>query len=557
MKWIKRIVTWVLVLGVLGGLAWGGVTLLRQRATSEDSSSFTEVMTVERGNLTASISPTGEVYAPRQAQLSFDVTRLLLVELNVAAGQKVEAGDVLARIDRAPLERAVKQAEANLLSAEDALEQAQDPYTDLDQQQAELAVAQARTALEEARQNLADLLDPDLEAAQEAVEDAARQLTQAQDDLIALQEDPTVEEHIERLQWLANEAEAAHGALLVKNESGELYQDRLRLAYNRMLDAQEALESAKVQAALDLLNARNQVSQAQDTLADARDALAGLQAGSTALELAQARNRVALAEYNLTKAEDSLATILAGPNANEIQVVQASYNAALAALEEAQAALDAATMVAPFDGTVVSVGAEMGDLVSSGTIIVSLADLSQLRVLASVDETDISQVEVGLPVQITFDAFPGRQFQGQVLEVPLEGSLSQNIVTYQVPISLEGAEDVALKSGMTANLSIIVGQRENALLVPLLAVQQGDTGNVVLVQDAPAASAVQAPVELGLNDGTYVEVLRGLNEGDQVVLEYTTSEETAGFGFARFGAGMGQGPVIIRGDFPGGGRPQP
>jgi RND family efflux transporter MFP subunit len=186
--------------------------------------------------------------------------------------------------------------------------------------------------------------------------------------------------------------------------------------------------------------------------------------------------------------------------------------------------------------------------------VVSMADLSQLQVRASVDETDISQVEVGQPVAITFDAFPGQQFQGQVLEVPLEGELSQNVVTYEVPVSLEGTEGVALKSGMTANLQIIVGQREDALLVPLLAVQQGDTGEVVLVQDAGGA-AVQAPVELGLNDGTYAEVLRGLNEGDQVVVQYDTSEQTTGFGFGRFNR-AGEGPAMPPGGFEApGGRP--
>ena len=556
MKWIKRVLTWALVLGVLGGLVWGGIALLSsQRAASEESASYTDVMTVERGSLTASVSPTGEVYAPRQVQLSFDVTRIPLLELNVVAGQEVKTGDVLARIDPASLERAVRQAQANLLSAEDALEQAQDPYSDLDRQLAELAVAQAQTALEAAEQDLADLQDPDLDVAQTAVEAAIRQLKEAEDNLASLQEDESVLEEIDRLEWQANEAQAAHGELLAKNDTGEVYYDRLRLAHNRMLDAQEALEAAKLQAALNLLHAETQVVEAQETLADARASLADLQAGPTALELAQARNQVAQAAYNLTKAEDDLATIQAGPDANEIQVAQASYNAALAALEEAQATLDAATMVAPFDGTVVSVGAEVGALVSSGTVIASLADLTQLRVRASVDETDISQVEVGQPVQITFDAFPGRQFQGQVLEVPLEGELSQNVVIYQVLISLEGTEGVALKSGMTANLQIVVGQRENALLVPLLAVQQGDTGEVVLVQDAPGEAVVQAPVELGLNDGTYVEVLRGLNEGDQVVVQYDTSDQTTGFGFGRFGAGMGQGPVIIQGDFPGGDRP--
>ena len=185
-------------------------------------------------------------------------------------------------------------------------------------------------------------------------------------------------------------------------------------------------------------------------------------------------------------------------------------------------------MVAPFDGTVISVGAEVGDLVSSNIDVVTLADLTGLEVLAIVDETEISQVEVGQEVEITFDAFPGRRFRGKVLEVPLEGTLVQNVVTYEVPVSLEGAEGVAIKAGMTANLSIVVGRRENVLLLPALAVLEAEEGRVVMVQDASQAGGVAAPVEVGLSDGTYVEIVRGLNEGDQVLVEYQSGEQQTG-----------------------------
>jgi len=248
---------------------------------------------------------------------------------------------------------------------------------------------------------------------------------------------------------------------------------------------------------------------------------------------------VAQAEYNLAKAKDTLATIVAGPDAKTVQLAQARYDASKATLAKSQAALEAATMVAPFDATVISLGAEVGDLVSSGTTVVTLADLTDLRVLATVDETDISGVQVGQEAQITFDAFPGRKFKGKVLEVPLKGKLVQNVVSYEVPVSLGGVEGVSLKPGMTANLSIVVGRRQNVLLVSVLAVQQGEEGDVVLVQDSPNGAAVATPVELGLSDGTNVEVLRGLNEGDQVVVQYqTTTQQTnqrGGFGSSLFG----------------------
>jgi RND family efflux transporter MFP subunit len=188
---------------------------------------------------------------------------------------------------------------------------------------------------------------------------------------------------------------------------------------------------------------------------------------------------------------------------------------------------------------------QVGDLVSSGTLVATLADLSNLRVRAMVDETEISQVEIGQDVVITFDAFPGQQFRGKVLEIPLQGELTQNILMYEVPVSLEGAEEVSLKPGMTANLTAIVGRRQNVLLVPAMAVQRGEQGNFVRLDDATSKEPVYVPVELGLSDGVYVEVRRGLNEGDRILVEYTASQQQGGFsqgpvpmgGFAPFGGG--------------------
>ncbi len=463
---IKRIVLWVLALAVIGGLAWGGITLLRRRTATTESTVTSYVAAAERGDLVASITPTGEVYAPRSAELTVDVTRLPLIELNVVAGEKVTQGEVLARIDPSSLERAVDQAKANLLAAEDALAEAEHPYTELDKQRAELNVAQAQTSVEEAQASLEDLQNPDVEASEQAVEDAARDLAQAQEDLTTLKEGASTQDQIDTLQWLYNEAVAAHGVLVQKNDASEKGQDSLLVAYNAMIDAQDALEVATVQAEMSALMAENQVLVAQDALADAKEKLADLQAGVTALELAQANDRAAQAEYNLAKALADREEIAAGPDENDIKRAQAGYDAAVAALADAEATLAASTVVAPFDGTVVSVGAEVGDLVSAGTVILTVADLTELRVEATIDESEISQVQVGQDVEITFDAFTGYTFQGQVLEVPLQGTLSQNVVTYAVPISLEGTEGVDLKSGMTANLTIITGQSENALSDP-------------------------------------------------------------------------------------------
>lgn len=481
MQWLKRLLKWLALVLVVAAAGVGG-WMFWTRNQAPQTTSLTQVVTVTRGNLTATIAPTGEVYAPRQVELYFDVNKIELIELNVAAGQKVKAGDVLARIDPETLDRDVTQAEADLIIAEDELEKAQNPYDEMDLAGAQRAVTQAEVALENAEKNL-----------------------------IVVQNDSPNAEYIRGLEYEVNWYETNYGESLRKYEKGQITKERLDLDFNNLMSAKERLKTA-------LLNRE--------------------------IALADAQDQVPQAEYNLQKARDTLAEIQAGPDPDEVEVAQAKVTSAQADLEDAQDALEAATLVAPFDGTVISTGAEVGDLVYPTTIVVTLADLSNLEVKAFVDETDISQVEVGQEVEITFDSFPGQKFQGQVLEVPLQGTLSQNVMTYEVPVSLEGAEEVSLKTGMTANLKIVVGRRENVLLVPALAVQQGEEGNVVMVQDSPQEPAVATPIEVGLSDGLYVEVIRGLNEGDQVVIEYQPAEEEMG-GF-----------FMMRGGLPGGGGPE-
>jgi multidrug efflux pump subunit AcrA (membrane-fusion protein) len=558
---------------------------------------FNQVVTVARGNLIATMTSTGEVYAPRQTELAFDVNKIELTELNVTPGQQVRAGDVLARIDPTTLERAVTQAEADLTVAQDGLEQAKAPYTELDLTQAQLAVSQAeadlmvaqngleqakapyseldlaqaqlavtqaRADLAEARQNLADAVEPpvctyqsvvDLEYQYAWYEDNYYQMAQQFDAGEISQGE--LDTHEANLQWAEDRLNEAlqcppgpEDVAVCKNDytwyqgryaemeerynAGEISQEQLFALQDRLQAAKDRLDQAQ-QAASTVTKDQNQVLQAEYNLQKAQATLAEIQAvpGSTAADQAQqtdpevikAQNQVLQAEYNLQKAQATLAEIQAGPDPKEIEVARAKVVSAQSILETAQAALEAATMTAPFNGTVISVGAEAGDLVSSNTVVVALSDLSALRVRAIVDETDISQVDVGQEVEITFDAFPGRRFRGQVLEVPYQGTLSQNIVTYEVPISLEGAEGVSLEPGMTANLSIVVARRENVLLIPAMAVQQGEEGNVVMVQDSPQMPMTATPVEVGFSDGVEVEVVRGLNEGDRVVIEYQPSQE--------------------------------
>ena len=208
-----------------------------------------------------------------------------------------------------------------------------------------------------------------------------------------------------------------------------------------------------------------------------------------------------------------------------------------------RSALAGTKLTAPFDGTVLQTNAAVDEVIASNTTILTVANLRGLQVLASVDETTIRRVTAGQPAQITFDAVPGQTLQGQVGDVPLQGTLQGGVMVYEVPISLAGADKLPLLVGMTANVKIAVGQAENALLVPAMALQKANGMYQVLVPNTadPEGQPEAVPVEVGLSDGTYTQIVRGLNDGDKVVVEMAAAQSNTNFrGFGVLG-GLGGG----------------
>ena len=253
------------------------------------------------------------------------------------------------------------------------------------------------------------------------------------------------------------------------------------------------------------------------TLADAQEALAKAKAGGDKLTLAQAQLAVHEAEVSLQAAQEARQELDEGADATKIATAQAAVDKKRLAVSDAEAALAGTQLVAPFDGTILETNVSAGDQVTANTTILTLANLKTLQVVASVDETTIRQVSAGQAATITFDAFPGQSFTGKVLAVPLQGTLQGGVMVYDVPMSLTGAEKLSLLVGMTANVEIQVGQAANALLVPTMALQKANGLYQVLVPNTtdPNGAPEAVPVEVGLSDGTYTQITKGLNAGDR------------------------------------------
>lgn len=249
-----------------------------------------------------------------------------------------------------------------------------------------------------------------------------------------------------------------------------------------------------------------------------------------------AGTRVSAGTALVTLGGESVDTALAN-------AAMAVENAALS-LQQAEMALESYTITSPISGTVIEKNYKAGDKLDSteaGAMAV-IFDLSSLKLQMSVSELNISQVAVGQQVEITAEALPGEVFYGRVDQVSINGTTTGGFTTYPVTILVD--EFGTLNPGMNVSADVIVEQVEDALCVPVEAVNSDGTvlvpGAGALSEDGTAVAdfskVERRPVELGQGTETYIEITSGLEEGD-VVLVPVQSAGAAGQSTAAVAAG--------------------
>jgi HlyD family secretion protein len=209
----------------------------------------------------------------------------------------------------------------------------------------------------------------------------------------------------------------------------------------------------------------------------------------------------------------------------DVQYASAQTRAQQVALAQAQQRLAETKLYAPISGVITTRLGQIGNIVASGvtnvgggTAIMTMADLSHIFVLASVDESDIGQVREGQSVNITADAYPGQKFEGRVVRIAPEGVEEANVVTFEVKIEVQGANSHLLKPTMTTNVEIVVAQRANALKIPEDTVQTSRRGNRFVMVKTVDGQLKRKRVTVGLSNGADIEILDGLQLGEQVAL---------------------------------------
>jgi HlyD family secretion protein len=203
--------------------------------------------------------------------------------------------------------------------------------------------------------------------------------------------------------------------------------------------------------------------------------------------------------------------------------------AAQARVDAAQATVNMARIVAPFDGTVTEAHSLPGDQVAAGATAFRLDNLDSLLVDVQVSEVDINSIKIGQPVLLTFDAILGQDYHGEVVEVAQAGTATQGVVNFTVTVEITDPDE-NVKPGMTAAVNIVVQEIKDAILVPNRAVRIVDGQRVVFL--LVNGQAVKKDLRLGASSDTASEVAVGdVKPGDVVILNPPTN--------AQFGPGGG------------------
>jgi HlyD family secretion protein len=241
---------------------------------------------------------------------------------------------------------------------------------------------------------------------------------------------------------------------------------------------------------------------------------------TSALEDAQKNYELSLNKQNVSKAQ---MTVLKAKTAQ----AQGQLGQDRANLKQLEEQLSYTDIESPIDGVVLSRDVEMGDAVSSilvlgssATLVMTLGDTSQVYVKGKVDESDIGKVYLGQPARIKVESFKDKTFNGVVTKISPMGVEKDNVTTFEVRVSINnpGGE---LKAEMTANAEIILEEHKNVLQIPEGAiVYDKDKKASVEVPDSSAKDGKKKiAVNIGISNGAKTELLSGLKEGDQVVLQ--------------------------------------
>jgi len=500
---------------------------------------------VTRGDLILSVSSDGNLDMPNQVQLKFGTpgtVKDVPAEQYKLKGKPVRAGTLLARLDNTSQLLTVKAAQYAVEQAINSVVQGccgpryptfyslATALMRFDQARAEIARAKEYVAAGKYPDAASDmaLAKYDLEAARAVYADPKLDTFQTQyDDLNQpVRAYPELDQVVAVLDIQINSLAGVQALLEAGDYTGAA------LAMDSMATALEDTHTIVKQNSR--LPGAYTYPDTSTSLAISRQVLDSLTQIQEMLyqdnfDRVKASEKLRMAEHDLLMSNmilnESETIYRAGLNPQQLRNYNIAIETAMINLEKAKQELLKTEIIAPFDGTIVSVDVKGNDQLSqfdyASKPAVYLVDTKTIRMKGIIDEIDITKVSVGQAAIIRVDALPGRDLKGSVRFVSPFGALQSGVVNFPVEIYMDKDENTeGLRGGLTATADIITGLRENVLQVPNRAIK-GLAGDywVDVVTRASTASTEKRPVKTGVQNKRNTEIISGLKEGEQVLIE--------------------------------------
>ena len=505
----------------------------------------TQTATAEEGNIVVSVGGVGRIESETPTVQVFPRASGQVARVTVSRGDEVTAGQLLAVLDDGgTAAAAVDQAQADVGTAR----------LDLRQRRAGRAaeISAARLDLKRAQSDYEALLGGSPGARRRAIELADHNVQLAQKRLDQLLAPPSTAD-VRAAEAELRRAEAALATLLkpAPSPAPEVLaaaQQAVVVARQNLARAQATGIPAEISAAqLELYRAQAELAALQqppaaplaEEVAAANAAVASARANLDRLYEPPNAADVQAARIELERARSDVRQLRSGPTASAkasalaavkaaqdrlaqtrarfgIDMAREGVLAAQARLASARAAAAPLRVVAPTEGVVTSVQVAPGSTVDSTTVMATISAPGHLLVTVDLSEFDVAQVEIGQKANVAVDALGGESFPGRVVYVAPAGTDNAGVVTFPVQIALRSTEDI--KPGMNVSATIVVDSAKDVVLVPLEAVSYDDEDQAsVTVLDESGQETVRE-VEVGLENADSVQIVEGVEPGDEVVL---------------------------------------
>lgn len=477
----------VLLLAIL--LGGGGYLYLRLTAgqvTESTNGNTLQTATATVGDVVLFASGTGTVSPAAESSFGFNASGQV-IEINVSIGDQVEVGQVLAQLDDTYPQIDLAQAQVALdkLTSDAAIATAKK------------TLAEAQIKYGETKKTLEHLISPEVLYWEEKVTEREQVLADA------------------KLAGQTDTSDAAKQKVEQAEASLKFAQDSWTYFQNVYTETYVPVNFTQYRTVRTPFGTKTEVIQIEDEMTGE---LVDLIYPPTEGEIGMARAEYELAKASVYESQIYL-NVLNGAEISEGATGSnlVAYIKAKHALATAQYNLTATKLIAPINGTVTSLDLNIGDLVSSGSAVVTISNLDQPYVLdAYLDAEDWGQIQSGYEVEVTFDILPDLVFRGTVTDIrPVLDTSSSNSALVHFTAQLDTSIPYELPSGSAASVEVIGGRTENAVLVPVEALREFGDGRFAVFVMENGRPRLRV-VEVGLMDLTKAEIISGLSAGDVV-----------------------------------------